>query len=72
VPCPQATYRGSSDERADLLQLYTQFSGDMPRVFDWLMLSRTDLDSHRFRDAIEAAIAAGASMKGASGCVVGW
>jgi DnaJ family protein C protein 9 len=55
----QVTYRGSAEERADLLRLYQQHSGDMGRVFDWLMLSRPDMDSHRFRDTIEAAIAAG-------------
>jgi DnaJ family protein C protein 9 len=55
----QVTYRGSAEERADLLQLYQQHSGGMARVFDWLMLSRPELDSHRFRDIIEAAIAAG-------------
>lgn len=37
----------------------------MTRVFDWLVLSRPDLDSHRFRDVIEAAIAAGEG-----GCVL--
>jgi len=54
------TYRGSAEERADLLRLYQQLGGNMTRVFDWMMLSRPDLDSHRFRDTIEAAIAAGA------------
>jgi hypothetical protein len=43
-----------------LLRFYTEFGGNMSRVFDWLMLSRADMDSHRFRDIIEAAIAAGA------------
>jgi hypothetical protein len=55
----QVTYRGSSEERADLLRFYQEFGGNMPRVFDWLMLSRPDVDSHRFRDTIEAAITAG-------------
>lgn len=53
------TYRGSAEERSDLLRFYGQFGGNMARVFDWLMLSRPELDSHRFRDTIEAAIAAG-------------
>ncbi|WIA21276.1 hypothetical protein OEZ85_000509 [Tetradesmus obliquus] len=52
-------YRGSAEERADLLQLVNRFRGDMRAVFDWLMLSRTDLDSHRFRDTLEQAVAAG-------------
>jgi DnaJ family protein C protein 9 len=53
------TYRGSEEERSDLLKYYMRFKGDMDRVFSWLMLSRPDLDSHRFRDALEVAIAAG-------------
>jgi hypothetical protein len=56
----QVTYRGSSEERADLLRFYQEFGGNMSRVFDWLMLSRPDVDSHRFMDTIEAAIRAGA------------
>lgn len=55
----QVQYRGSAEERADLLRHYNEFKGDMDRVFDWLMLSRPDLDSHRFRDTLEQAIAAG-------------
>jgi DnaJ family protein C protein 9 len=54
------SYRGSTEERSDLLRFYTEFGGNMSRVFDWLMLSRPEMDSHRFRDIIEAAIAAGA------------
>ncbi|WIA41573.1 hypothetical protein OEZ86_008938 [Tetradesmus obliquus] len=54
-----AKYRGSAEERTDLLQLVNKFRGDMRCVFDWLMLSRTDLDSHRFRDTLEQAVAAG-------------
>jgi DnaJ family protein C protein 9 len=53
-------YRGSAEERADLLQLVNRFRGDMRSVFDWLMLSRPELDSHRFRDTLEEAVAAGA------------
>lgn len=59
--CLQVKYRGSAEERADLLQLVNRFRGDMRAVFDWLMLSRTDLDSHRFRDTLEQAVAAGRS-----------
>eukprot|EP00879_Flechtneria_rotunda_P005897 GHRR01006203.1.p1 GENE.GHRR01006203.1~~GHRR01006203.1.p1 ORF type:complete len:359 (+),score=158.67 GHRR01006203.1:1460-2536(+) len=53
------TYRGSGEERADLLKFYTDFNGDMPKVFEWLMLSRPELDSHRFRATLEQAITAG-------------
>ncbi len=55
----QVTYRGSAEERTELLRFYQEFKGDMSRVFDWLMLSRPELDSHRFRDIIETAIAVG-------------
>eukprot|EP00882_Tetradesmus_deserticola_P026750 GHRQ01029540.1.p3 GENE.GHRQ01029540.1~~GHRQ01029540.1.p3 ORF type:complete len:126 (+),score=26.29 GHRQ01029540.1:877-1254(+) len=57
--CMQGKYRGSADERADLLQLVNRFRGNMRSVFDWLMLSRPELDSHRFRDILEEAIEAG-------------
>jgi hypothetical protein len=57
--CLQVKYRGSAEERADLLQLVNRFKGDMRSVFDWLMLSRPELDSHRFRDTLEEAVAAG-------------
>eukprot|EP00775_Hariotina_reticulata_P010771 gene10771-10927_t len=53
------TYRGSDEERRDLLQFYLRFKGDMAKVFNYLMLSRPELDSHRFRNVLEAAIAAG-------------
>ncbi|KAF6258506.1 hypothetical protein COO60DRAFT_1626402 [Scenedesmus sp. NREL 46B-D3] len=65
-----AKYRGSADERADLLQLVNRFRGDMRSVFDWLMLSRPELDSHRFRDILEEAITAGKQGSGTSGCEV--
>eukprot|EP00983_Pelagomonas_calceolata_P113080 1159950-Pelagomonas_calceolata.AAC.8 len=62
-------YRGSDEERADLLRHYSEFKGDMGKVgygacavqcvFEWLMCSDPDLDSHRFMDAIQAAIDAG-------------
>jgi hypothetical protein len=55
----QASYRGSTEERADLLRHYRQLGGNMAKVFDWLMLSRPELDSHRFRDTLQAAITAG-------------
>lgn len=55
----QVQYRGSDEEQADLLKHYKEFNGDMEQVFDYLMLSRPDVDSHRFREALERAIAAG-------------
>ena len=41
-----------------MLELYTRFSGNMKTVFDYLPCSDADLDSHRFMDSIDAAIAA--------------
>jgi DnaJ homolog subfamily C member 9 len=54
-----ARYRGSAEERADLLSLYERFDGKMDRVFAFLMLSRQDLDSHRFLATLQAAVVAG-------------
>jgi len=53
------TYRGSDEERGDLLRLFEEKGGDMGEVFDFLMLSRPDVDSHRFADAIDEAIGQG-------------
>ncbi|KAJ9513612.1 hypothetical protein QJQ45_006080 [Haematococcus lacustris] len=51
------SYRGSPEERADLLKLYVEHEGKMTKVFDWTLCSEPDLDSHRFKDIIQAAIA---------------
>ncbi|KAK9798569.1 hypothetical protein WJX73_010286 [Symbiochloris irregularis] len=58
-----AEYRGSEEEQRDLLAYYQRFKGDMAQVFEWLMCSDAALDSHRFRDAIDAAIEAGEAKK---------
>lgn len=55
----EGQYRGSEEERGDLLKYYQQFKGNMDTVFVWVMLSRPELDSHRFMDTLEQAIAAG-------------
>eukprot|EP00877_Chromochloris_zofingiensis_P001773 jgi/Chrzof1/11597/Cz06g01170.t1 len=52
-------YRGSDEEKKDLLRHYEQLQGNMARVFDMVMVSRPELDSHRFMDIIDAAIQAG-------------
>ncbi|GIL69852.1 hypothetical protein Vretimale_10106 [Volvox reticuliferus] len=54
-----ARYQGSADERSDLLRYYNQFRGRMEFVFDHLMCSDIAFDSHRLRDILEEAIAAG-------------
>ena len=59
LPRSQFEYRGSSEEREHLLQHYQRCRGDMTNVFDWVMLSRPELDSHRFRDILEEAIEKG-------------
>ncbi|KAJ9513353.1 hypothetical protein QJQ45_001396 [Haematococcus lacustris] len=51
------SYRGSPEERAELLKLYVEHEGKMTKVFDWTLCSEPDLDSHRFKDIIQAAIA---------------
>ena len=55
----QATFRGSEEEAQELLQLYQQHRGSMPKVFEWLVCSDPALDSHRFMDTIDAAISRG-------------
>lgn len=59
----QRKYRGSAEERADLLRHYAEFGGDMAKVFEWVMLSRPDADAHRFMAAIDEAIAAGEAAR---------
>ncbi|KAG2453065.1 hypothetical protein HYH02_002398 [Chlamydomonas schloesseri] len=54
-----ARYQGGEEERSDLLRYYSQFRGRMSDVFDHLMCSDPDLDSHRLMDIINAAIEAG-------------
>jgi hypothetical protein len=39
----------------------------MDRVFEWVMLSRPELDAHRFMEAIDAAIDAGGTRGGGGG-----
>eukprot|EP00884_Botryococcus_braunii_P011666 jgi/Botrbrau1/204/Bobra.0022s0184.1 len=52
-------FRGSEAEAAELLQYYTEFHGNMDKVFEWLMCSEPKLDSHRFMDIVEEAIKEG-------------
>lgn len=51
-------YRGSDEERRDVLEYYTKYEGDMTRVFAWVMCSEEAEDSHRFADLVDAAIKA--------------
>jgi len=59
-------YRGSEEERSDLISLYVEFEGSMKHVFDSLMLSRPEVDSHRFLEALREAEEGGEVPKYAS------
>ncbi|KAG0567217.1 hypothetical protein M758_7G161600 [Ceratodon purpureus] len=54
-----ASYRGSKEEAKDLVASYIKFKGDFKKVFNQMMCSDPQVDSHRFMDIIDAAIAAG-------------
>ncbi|XP_030492855.2 chaperone protein dnaJ 6-like [Cannabis sativa] len=55
----EANYRGTDSEKKDLIDLYNQFKGNMPRLFSSMLCSDPKLDSHRFKDIIDETIAAG-------------
>ncbi|RWR91956.1 j-domain-containing protein [Cinnamomum micranthum f. kanehirae] len=55
----EANYRGSDSEIKDLKDLYQKFKGNMNRLFCTMLCSDEKLDSHRFKDIIDEAIAAG-------------
>ncbi|KAL9828430.1 putative DnaJ domain, Chaperone J-domain superfamily [Arabidopsis thaliana] len=55
----EANYRGSESEKNDLIELYNKFKGKMSRLFCSMLCSNPKLDSHRFKDIIDEAIAAG-------------
>ncbi|KAL3755353.1 hypothetical protein ACJRO7_002408 [Eucalyptus globulus] len=55
----EANYRGSDSEKNDLINLYEKFKGNMNRLFCSMLCSDPKLDSHRFKDIIDDAIAAG-------------
>ncbi|CAN4109113.1 unnamed protein product [Withania somnifera] len=55
----EANYRGSESERTDLIDLYKKYKGKMTRLFCSMICSDTKLDSHRFKDILDEAIAAG-------------
>lgn len=55
----EANYRGSDSEKKDLIDLYKQCKGNMQRLFCSMLCSDPKLDSHRFKDILDEAIAAG-------------
>ncbi|MCL7023116.1 hypothetical protein MKW94_012536 [Papaver nudicaule] len=54
----EANYRGSESEIKDLKELYQKHKGNMNRIFCSLLCSDPKLDSHRFKDILNEAIAA--------------
>ncbi|XP_057424282.1 chaperone protein dnaJ 6-like [Lotus japonicus] len=55
----QANYRGSESEKKDLIDLYKKCKGNMNRLFSSMLCSDPKLDSHRYKDILDEAIAAG-------------
>ncbi|KXX81557.1 DnaJ subfamily C member 9 [Madurella mycetomatis] len=53
-----AKYKGSDEEKGDVLAAYEEFEGDMDGVYETVMLSDVVEDDARFREMIDAAIAA--------------
>ncbi|UPR00757.1 DnaJ-like protein [Chloropicon primus] len=52
-------YRGSEEERSDLLRYYGEFEGDMDKVFCYVLCSRPAEDGPRFLEVVRAAVGAG-------------
>ncbi|XP_047335074.1 chaperone protein dnaJ 6 [Impatiens glandulifera] len=55
----EANYRGSESEKNDLIELYKKYKGNMNRLFCSMLCSNPKLDSHRFKDILDEAIAKG-------------
>uniref|UniRef100_A0A1J3GBK2 Chaperone protein dnaJ 6 n=1 Tax=Noccaea caerulescens TaxID=107243 RepID=A0A1J3GBK2_NOCCA len=55
----EANYRGSESEKKDLVELFNKFKGKMNRLFCSMLCSDPKLDSHRFKDILDEAIATG-------------
>ncbi|MED6110561.1 Chaperone protein dnaJ 6 [Stylosanthes scabra] len=55
----EANYRGSDSETNDLIDLYKKCKGHMNRLFCSMLCSDPKFDSHRFKDILDEAIAAG-------------
>ncbi|GLT72129.1 hypothetical protein SLA2020_440860 [Shorea laevis] len=58
----EANYRGSDSEKKDLIDLYKKYKGNMNRLFCSMLCSDPKLDSHRFKDILDEAIAAGSLL----------
>ncbi|KAF5747697.1 chaperone protein dnaJ 6 [Tripterygium wilfordii] len=55
----EGNYRGSELEKKDLINLYKECKGNMNSLFCSMLCSDPKLDSHRFKDILDEAIAAG-------------
>ncbi|XP_057507312.1 chaperone protein dnaJ 6-like [Actinidia eriantha] len=55
----EANYRGADSEKNDLIDLYRKYKGNMNRLFCSMLCSDPKLDSHRFKDILNEAIASG-------------
>ncbi|XP_061362801.1 chaperone protein dnaJ 6-like [Gastrolobium bilobum] len=55
----EANYRGSDSEKNDLIGLYKKCKGNMNRLFCSMLCSDPKLDSHRFKDILDEAMATG-------------
>ncbi|KAK3303418.1 DnaJ domain-containing protein [Chaetomium strumarium] len=53
-----AKYKGSDEEKDDLLAAYEEFEGNMDKIYETVMLSNVLEDDARFRKIIDAAIKA--------------
>lgn len=49
-------YKGSEEEKEDLLVVYEEFEGDMDGVYESVMLSDVIEDEERFRKIIDEVI----------------
>lgn len=52
-------YKGSLDEKDDLLQAYESFQGDMDKIYETVILSNVLEDDDRFRSILDEAIESG-------------
>ncbi|WVZ06873.1 hypothetical protein V8G54_020219 [Vigna mungo] len=55
----ETNYKGSDSEKNDLMDLYKKCKGNMNRLFCSMLCSDPKFDSHRFKDILDEAIAAG-------------
>lgn len=52
-------YKGTEEEKADLIKVYNKYKGNMNRVYETVLLSNVLDDDERFRGILDQAIAQG-------------